>query len=1120
MLEKVAKSLMREGFTIWTNRTDIKTGVEFQNEINLGIEGADNLVYLISPDSLQSKYCQDELAQAFANKKRIIPLLIEPTELEEIPPYIRALQFIDFTNYQGEESYQSDIDKLLKQLKQDAHYYEQHKILLVKALKWQRQNRNPSILLRGYDLQHSEAWLKVAKQRTEHPPLPLHEEFISESLSQPTDSSLEVFISYSRADSDFARKLNEALQIQGKTTWFDQESIASGSDFQQEIYRGIENSDNFLFIISPKSVNSPYCADEVEYAQKLNKRFVTILHREISPQDLHPALARVQWIDFSRHGGDFYANFSELVRTLDTDREHIRSHTKWSQRALEWDSKNKSADLLLRGSEFSIAQNWLQEAEQQKKQPAANPLQKEYISKSHEATLAAIAHKKRQTLILKSLLGLVSAGFLISFGVGVFAFTQWRRADIAQEGQINSVSRFSLTLSNTDQKFDALVEALRAARKLQKFSPLEHLIKTGPQPYQLLDGVQPETRSLILTALQAAVYGEGFTERDRLIKHTSTVFSVNFSPDGKTIATASGDGTIKLWNLNGKELQTLKGGNYGVYSVRFSPDGNTLVSGNGDNTVKLWSKQGQLLQSLRGHKAVVWSVSFSPDGNTIASGSADTTIKLWSKQGQLLQTLTDHKKEVRSISFSPDGNTIASASLDKTVKLWSKQGKLLQTLRGHKQMVRSVSFSPDGNTIASASADKTVKLWNKQGKLLQTLTGYETPVTSVRFSPDSQIVATASDDNNVKLWSKQGKLLQTLKGHEAPVWSVNFSPDGQIIATAGTDNTIKLWSKSEKMLQTFKGHEAPVWSVVWSPDGQTIASAGKKNTIKLWNKHRTRTLTLKGHQDSVSSVSFSPDGNTIVSASDDATVKLWSKEGRLLQTLNGHEGSVWSGSFSPDGNTIASGGADNTIKLWSKQGIRRLTLKGHEGKVRSVVWSPDGQTIASASADKTVKLWSKEGKLLQTLKGHTDEVTSISFSPDGQTIASTSADNTVKLWNKEGKLLYTHVEHKDRVFSVSFSPDGNTIASASGDKTIQLWTKQGKPLQTLTGHDQQVNSVSFSPDGKSIASASDDKTVIVWNLADLQLNKLMGDACDRVGDYLKYNSQESDRTLCDGIGKK
>jgi hypothetical protein len=106
------------------------------------------------------------------------------------------------------------------------------------------------------------------------------------------------------------------LQIQGKTTWFDQESIASGTNFQQEIYQGISHSDNFLFIISPSSVNSPYYADEVEYAQTLNKRFITLLYRPTPVKEIHPALAWVQWIDFNQHNGDFYSNFSELIRIL------------------------------------------------------------------------------------------------------------------------------------------------------------------------------------------------------------------------------------------------------------------------------------------------------------------------------------------------------------------------------------------------------------------------------------------------------------------------------------------------------------------------------------------------------------------------------------------------------------------------------------------------------------------------------------------------------------------------------------------------------------------------------------------------------------------------------------
>ncbi|MEM6840406.1 MAG: toll/interleukin-1 receptor domain-containing protein, partial [Cyanobacteria bacterium P01_C01_bin.120] len=237
--------------------------------------------------------------------------------------------------------------------------FNEHKVLLTQALKWERQQRNPSILLRGYNLRHAEAWLKVAQTRARHQPTARQTEFLQESLRQPPAPSLDVFISYSRVDSDFARQLNDRLQLQGKLTWFDQESIASGADFQQEIYRGIETSDHFLFILSPEAVNSPYCADEVEYAQKLHKRIVTVLCRPIDTSDLHPVLAAVQWIDFRKHDGDFNANFRDLLRTLETDRAHLEAHTRLLVRALEWEHKNQSKDLLLRGKQLETVIEWL-----------------------------------------------------------------------------------------------------------------------------------------------------------------------------------------------------------------------------------------------------------------------------------------------------------------------------------------------------------------------------------------------------------------------------------------------------------------------------------------------------------------------------------------------------------------------------------------------------------------------------------------------------------------------------------------------------------------------------------------------------------------------------------------
>ncbi|MBD2567350.1 TIR domain-containing protein [Anabaena lutea] len=395
VMEKVAKLLMRKSFTVWTNKTDIQSGTDFVESIYRGIEEADNLVFLMSPASLQSEYCQMEVSHAFSLKKRIIPVLIEQVDIEQIAVELRTLHFIDLTEPQQQ---QANIDKLINVLTQDAAYYEQHKTLLVKALKWERQKRNSSILLRGYNLRQAEAWLKIAQQKTQHLPVPLQVEFISESLKQPPLVALDVFISYSLADSDFARKLNDTLQIQNKTTWFDQESVASGTDFAQEINKGIESANNFLFIISPDSINSPDCKAEVEYAMSLHKRIVTVLYRQINTGELFPELAKVQWIDFCQHSADFLTKFGELTRTLDADPDYVRSHTRLFLKAKEWEDAKRDDSFLLRGKDLVASEEWLNQSVD--KQPAPTNLQLEYLAASRALPYRKI---KLRTVLLSSL---------------------------------------------------------------------------------------------------------------------------------------------------------------------------------------------------------------------------------------------------------------------------------------------------------------------------------------------------------------------------------------------------------------------------------------------------------------------------------------------------------------------------------------------------------------------------------------------------------------------------------------------------------------------------------------------------------------------------------------------
>ncbi|MFP4575703.1 MAG: toll/interleukin-1 receptor domain-containing protein, partial [Coleofasciculus sp.] len=502
-MEKIRRSLRRESITVWTNTTDIKTGEAFEEAIKRGIEQADNLVYLISPDAVNSTYCQQELDLAVSLHKRIIPVLVRETSVEQIPPVLQGLQYIDLTDNVQEDDYLLDESQLLRILHQDEAYYREHKILLTKALKWQEQYQNPSILLRGYNLRSAEAWLKVAKKRTQHPPIALQEEYITESQRQPPLESLDVFISYSRADSDLARKLNNALQMQGKTTWFDQESIASGSDFKQEIQLGIKACDNFLFILSPRSVNSPYCKDEVEYAASLNKRFVTVLHQPVNSAELHPELAKTQWIDFNQNQREFNANFNQLVRALETDREHVHLHSKWSHRALEWQQQDKSEDLLLRGNELAIAQDWLQETNKTKKKPSATELQNAFIQASlaaQEAHLHQEELRRKRELKQARRIIVVSVTALIGFmGLTGLAVVQLQESEERMAGQLDALIRFSQILVKSNLKFDALIEGIRAGALLKESN-----------------SENSESKKRISQTLQTLIYEDRFRERNRL----------------------------------------------------------------------------------------------------------------------------------------------------------------------------------------------------------------------------------------------------------------------------------------------------------------------------------------------------------------------------------------------------------------------------------------------------------------------------------------------------------------------------------------------------------------------------------------------------------------------------
>ena len=312
---------------------------------------------------------------------------------------------------------------------------------------------------------------------------------------------------------------------------------------------------------------------------------------------------------------------------------------------------------------------------------------------------------------------------------------------------------------------------------------------------------------------------------------------------------------FKLPNPPWRCLHTLTGHSGTLSSVNalaISPDDYTLASASDDKIIKLWDLNTQkVLATLSGHSQAVKSVAFSPDGKILATAGDDKTIKLWQVETlQEICTLLGHLQAVKSVAFSPDGQILASGSWDKTIKLWDvNTGTEICTLTGHQLKVNSVAFSPQGQLLASASYDRTIRLWQipKRGEgtliqnrpcysLLSTLSGHAWAVLTVAFSPDGQILATGSDDNTIKLWEvNTGQLICTLVGHSWSVVAVAFTADGETLLSASCDKTVKLWrvSTAEEIV-TLSGHVDSVSAVAVSKVTQLIASGSRDKTIKLW----------------------------------------------------------------------------------------------------------------------------------------------------------------------------------------------------------------------------------------------------------------------------------------------
>ncbi|MDO9301524.1 MAG: TIR domain-containing protein [Anaerolineales bacterium] len=972
----------------------------------------------------------------------------------------------------------------------------------------------------------------------------------------------KIFISYSRKNKLFVRKLNKAMDENGFEAWVDWEGIPLSADWMAEITAAIEASDTFVFVISPDSLNSKVCMDELELAIKYNKKIIPVLYGvSEKKQKLHPKLASTNWVYMRPQKDDFKATVPKLIESIQTDLGWVQKHTRLLQRATEWEQKERNKSYLLQGSDLSDGEHWMTESTKDAAR-AVVLVQAEYISASRKDAV-----KRQRNLTIG-----VGIALALSILLGIYAFNQSIEArksrDQAEASQ--KVAEASQKVAEANEQARATQQAVAEEQKIIADANAQKAnAQRSASEAKIHQDRVGELHTSTLLALDAYQRLPNLPDAENILRNNisllpipvkqmnvdARIWTIQPSPDQEKFVTVDSGGKACIWSMeDGSQFLCAQHDGI-VYDSVMSQDGSILVTGTEKGIVTFWNANtGEQIKSLQ-FDGAIWDLNLHPNGRWLGAGrsNAVSIIDMKDMNEELYFT---QNGDVKTIAFDESGAYMAIGTSKGYVSIWTVMGT--QTIAGpkHDSEVIDLEFSPDSKWLVSVGADSAARAAQTAYGGQKYSIKHGDWVEDVTFGPDSAWFVTVSDDNTVRVIDTatgQERLRMTQANF---VQKVRVSKDGQWIATTGHDQTVRIWDSAtgaEVMRIPIEGIGS---SIRFNKDSTRLIAGDRSGHITLWDVSQLNAR--KGfiqYSDFLHDALFSPNGEWLAVNSDDANIwliksdQLGNKEDNRQKLVTAN-GLTYDMAVSADSNWIAAVEYDsniaeyNRVILASVDGTKKFFLSHDTEVINTVSFTPDSKQVVTADENGLICAWNVENGEKSLCFNTEGVILSIAVSPNGNYLVAGMDGNHSIVWDLTTQAQAATLEQVGGIKAVQYIKDGKLLATGSSEATVYLWNvedgsfNRAENILVVNGeilslelspddkqlavgdttgyvylfdlalnqevarlpHVDKVTSVSFSPDGSQLASVA-RKTVLLWDVPSIPLimrDKLMETACSRL----------------------